>query len=101
MITDQNNKLLSSGLTDLSGKYGPIRFYTPSKENSLEPDNKERPYITTNISARLANYEQIDAENVQIFAGTITVQHLEMIPLSEFSDNWTKIELFDTPQQNL
>ena len=45
--------------------------------------------------------EQIEAENVQVFAGTVTLQNLEMIPLSELPDKWTKAELFKTPPQNL
>ena len=54
-----------------------------------------------NIYARLENFEQIEAENVQVFAGTVTNQNLEMIPLSELPDKWTKAEIFNTPPQNL
>jgi hypothetical protein len=54
-----------------------------------------------NIYARLENYEQIEAENVQVFPNVITNQNLEMIPLSELPDKWTQTEIFNTPAQNL
>ena len=45
--------------------------------------------------------EQIEAENLQVFADTITNQNLEMIPLSEFPNQWDQTEIFNTPPQNL
>lgn len=54
-----------------------------------------------NLYAHLAGYEQTEAENLQVFAGTTTVQNLEMIPLSELPDAWDQTVVFDTPPQNL
>ena len=59
------------------------------------------PITTVNLYARLKGYEQIEAENLQVFADTITNQNLEMIPLSEFPNQWDQTEIFNTPPQNL
>lgn len=101
MITDQNNSAIAMGLTDKSGKYGPIPLVVPDRSDSLSPGANEPPFVTVNMHARLENYEQIEAENVQVFADTVTLQNFEMIPLSELPQQWTKTEFFDTPAQNL
>ena len=108
MITDRNNSAIAMGTTDQSGKYGPISLIVPDRSESLSPGSIEQPFVTgiipfstVNMFARLENYEQIEAENVQVFADTVTIQNLEMIPLSELPQQWTKTELFDTPAQNL
>ena len=101
MITDQNNSAITMGFTDKSGKYGPVSLTVPDRSESLEPRPTERPFITVNMHARLENYEQIEAENVQVFADTVTIQNFEMIPLSELPQQWTKTEIFNTPPQNL
>ena len=101
MITDADNSAISMGLTDKSGKYGPIAITVPDKSDSLTPDPAERPYATVNLHARLKDFEQIEAENVQVFADTVTTQNFEMIPLAELPDAWTKTEIFNTPGQNL
>ena len=42
-----------------------------------------------------------DLVTLQVFAGTTTIQNLEMIPLSELPDQWDQMIIFDTPPQNL
>ena len=101
MITDQDNNAIAMGVTDKSGKFGPIALTVPDRSDSLTPTPPERPYILVNMHARLANYEQIESENVQVFADTVTIQNFEMIPLSELPQQWTKTEFFNTPPQNL
>lgn len=101
MITDQNNSVIAMGSTDSSGKYGPIPLTVPDRSESLSPGASERPFVTVNIHARREDYEQIESENVQVFADTVTIQNLEMIPLSELPQQWTKTEFFNTPPQNL
>ena len=79
----------------------PLEVETPNRIISLSPNTGSVPFTTVNIYARLDNYEAIEAENVQVFANTVTLQNLEMIPLSELPANWDKLEVFDTPPQNL
>ena len=62
---------------------------------------QERPFTVVNLYARLRGYEQIENENLQVFADTTTNQDLAMIPLSELPGRWDQTEIFDTPPQNL
>ena len=88
-------------LTDRNGQIEPIPITVPDKAASQTPDTGIIPFSNVNIYARLEGFEQIEAKNVQVFPNIITSQNLEMIPLSELPDNWTKTEIFRTPAQNL
>lgn len=101
MITYPDGSAIAMRQTDRSGKIDPVPITVPDRSSSQTPDSGIVPYTSVNIYARLENYEQIEAENVQVFAGTITNQNLEMIPLSELPEKWTKAEIFNTPPQNL
>ncbi len=101
MITYPDGSAIAMRLTDRSGKIEPVPITVPDRSSSQTPDTGIVPFTSVNVYARLENYEQIEAENVQIFADTITNQNLEMIPLSELPDKWTKAEIFNTPPQNL
>ena len=101
MITDYNGKAIAMSLTDRSGKIEPIPIDVPDVSAGTRPDSGEIPFTSIKIYARLENYEQIEADQVQIFPNTVTLQDLEMIPLSELPTEWTRKELFITPPQNL
>ena len=73
----------------------------PDLAASQTPNTGVIPFAVVNLYARLENYEEIDIENLQIFPNTVTVQNLEMIPLSELPAKWNLAEVFDTPAQNL
>ena len=88
-------------LTDRSGRIDPIEIPVPDKSESLTPGPQERPFAVVNLHARLRGYEQVTADNIQVFADTVTDQDLAMIPLSELPGTWNKTEFFDTPPQNL
>lgn len=100
-ITDANGHPIAFRLTDRSGQIEPIAITVPNLVASQRPDTGVVPFTRVNIYARLEDYEQIEAENVQVFADTVTMQNLEMIPLSELPESWTKAEIFNTPAQNL
>lgn len=85
-----------SGLLDT-----PVEIEVPDLSASQTPNTGIIPFTVVNLYARLENYEEIEIENLQIFANTVTVQNLEMIPLSELPKSWNKTEVFDTPAQNL
>lgn len=101
MVTDPNGNAIAMRLTDRNGKIEPITITVPDRAASQRPDTGIVPYTNVNIYARLMGYEQIESENVQIFADTVTDLNLEMIPLSELPQEWTKAEIFNTPPQNL
>ena len=100
-VTATDGTALAMRLTDRNGLIAPIELPVPDKSESQEPESGVKPYTTVNLYARLKGYEQIEAENLQVFADTITNQNLEMIPLSEFPNQWDQTEIFNTPPQNL
>jgi hypothetical protein len=100
-ITDPNGDPIALRLTNRSGFIEPVAVTVPDRSASQTPDTGIIPFTSVNIYARLENYEQIENENVQVFAGTVTTQNLAMIPLSELPESWNKAEIFRTTQQNL
>ena len=100
-ITDADGKAIALRQTDRNGKIQPVPVSTPDLSVSQAPETGSPPFATVNIYARLENFEQIEAEGIQIFANTVTNQDLEMIPLAEFPEYWTETEIFQTPPQNL
>ena len=100
-VTSADGTAIAMRLTNRSGQIVPIEIPVPDRAESLAPDPPETPFASVNLYARLRNYEQVEAENLQVFADTTTFQNLEMIPLSELPDQWDQIVVFDTPPQNL
>ena len=100
-VTANDGTAIAMRLTDRSGRITPIEVPAPPLSESQTPGSPEAPFATVTLHARLRGYEQIEADNVQIFADTVTLQDLEMIPLSELPAQWDKAEIFQTPPQNL
>lgn len=101
-VTDTSGAAIALRLTNRSGLLdNPIEITVPDLAASQSPNTGVIPFAVVNLYARLENYEEIDIENLQIFPNTITVQNLEMIPLSELPAQWNLAEVFDTPAQNL
>lgn len=100
-VTAEDGTAIAMRLTDRSGRIRPIEIPVPDKSESLTPDTGQRPFATVNLYGRIAGYEQIENENLQVFADTTTDQNLEFIPLSELPDQWDQTMIFDTPPQNL
>ncbi len=100
-ITATDGTAIAMRLTDQSGQILPIEIPVPDKSESQAPESEEPPFTSVNLYARLQGYEQIEAENLQVFAGTTTWQNLEMVPLSEFPGQWDQNMVFHTPPQNL
>ena len=101
-ITDVSGAAIAMRLTNRSGQLNvPIEIEVPDLTASQSPNTGIIPYTTVNLYVGLENYENIEIKNLQIFDNTVTIQNLEMIPLSELPNEWNKIEIFDTPFQNL
>ena len=100
-VTAADGTALAMAITDRNGRIAPIPIPVPDKELSLAPEEGEKPYTAVNLYAHKRGYEQIENENVQVFADTTTLQNLEMIPLSELPGKWDQTVIFDTPPQNL
>lgn len=100
-VTATDGTALAMRLTDRNGLIVPIEIPVPDRAASQSPNPGETPYTVVNLYARLRGYEQIENENLQVFADTTTNQDLAMIPLSELPGKWNQTEIFDTPPQNL
>lgn len=100
-VTDANNRPLGFRLTDESGITKPIAISVPDFSESQQPEAGTKPFTSVNLFARLNGYEQIEIHGLQVFAETVTLQELEMIPLSELPGDFQKAETFNTPPQNL
>lgn len=101
VVTGTDGTALAMRLTDRNGAIAPIAIPVPDRADSLTPEPPEIPFASVNLYAHLQGYEQIEAENLQVFADTVTTQNLEMIPLAEFPDAFDQREVFITPPQNL
>ena len=88
-------------LTNRNGLIEPIEVPVPDKSESQTPDPTEKPFTSVNLYAHKKGYEQIESENLQVFAETTTLQNLEMIPLAELPESWDQTVIYDTPPQNL
>jgi len=100
-VTATDGTAIALRLTDRSGQITPIEIPVPDISESLTPNPPERPFTAVNLYAHLKGYEQVEAENLQVFPGTTTLQNLEMIPLAELPQSWSQYAIFDTPPQNL
>jgi len=100
-VTAADGTAIAMRLTDRNGRIAPIAVPVPDKSLSQAPEDAEKPFTNVNLYARKRGYEQIENENLQVFADTTTVQNLEMIPLSELPGGWDQSVIFDTPPQNL
>lgn len=100
-VTAEDGTAVAMRLTNRSGQIDPIEIPVPDLAESQSPNPPERPYAIVNLYAHLRGYEQVEAENLQVFANTVTDQDLMMIPLSELPNRWDQSVLFDTPPQNL
>lgn len=101
-ITDTNGSAIALRLTNRSGQLDePVAITVPDLSASQTPNTGVLPFTAVNLYAKLPNYEEIEVENLQVFAGVVTSQNLEMIPLSELPEYWNQVEIFDTPKQNL
>ena len=101
-ITDASGAAIALRLTNRNGMLdAPVEIETPDMNSGQSPNTGIIPFAVVNLYARLKDYEAIEIENLQIFAGTTTVQNLEMIPLSELPQSFNKLEVFPTPSQNL
>ena len=101
-ITDPNGSAIAMRLTNRSGALdAPVEISVPDLSAGRSPNTGILPFATVNLYARLGNFETIEVENLQVFPGTLTIQDLAMIPLAELPDSWNKLEIFNTPAQNL
>ena len=94
-IVADDGTLLAARLTNESGQI------QPDASESRDPNFRGKPFTTVSIRVQHPDYEQIQVDNAQVFAGVITLQPLELIPLPTFPEQYDRVEYFDVPPQNL
>lgn len=101
-VTDKSGSAIAMRLTNRSGLLdAPLQIPVPDLSAGQSPNTGVIPFAVVDLYAKHPQYEEISVENIQIFPDTVTLQNLEMIPLSELPQSWNKAEVFDTPPQNL
>ena len=101
-ITNTDGSAIAMRLTNRSGLLDqPVAISVPDRSAGETPNTGVLPFTKVNLYARLKDYETIEIENLQVFPETLTVQELALIPLSELPDSWNRLEIFNTPTQNL
>lgn len=100
-VTSSDGTAIAMRITDRNGRIQPIEVPVPDRSESLSPDPERLPFTVVNLYAHKRGFERVESENLQLFAGTTTIQNLEMIPLSELPDSWKQFVIYDTPPQNL
>lgn len=101
-ITDTSGSAIAMRLTNRNGLLNhPIEVIVPDLSASQSPNTGTIPFSTVNLYARHPGFEEIYINNLQIFPGIVTLQNLEMIPMSEYPESWNKVEFFNTTAQNL
>ena len=100
-VTSSDGTAIAMRITDRNGRIEPIEVPVPDRSESLSPDPGELPFTVVNLYAHKRGFERVESENLQLFAGTTTIQNLEMIPLAELPDSWKQFVIYDTPPQNL
>ena len=98
--TEGRHTLLALLVTDANGRTTPVQVETPDASASESPGTVT-PFAVCDIWAETPGYELLVVENVQIFAGTQTLQELELIPLPEQTAPPSRTEIVHTPPQNL
>lgn len=101
-VTDASGAAIAYRITNRNGAFdAPLEITVPDLSAGQSPGTGIIPFTVVNLYARLAGYEAIEIENLQVFPNTTTLQNLEMIPLSELPKSFNRLEVFDTPPQNL
>lgn len=100
-VTATDGTAVAMRITDRNGLIRPIPIPVPDRAESQTPDPPEKPFANVNLYAYIKGYERVEAENLQVFADTTTLQNLELIPLAELPQSWNQTVVFDTPPQNL
>lgn len=78
-----NMTTLDSDMTDESGKSKLFTLKTPLSAESQQADNGgERPYATYNVSVKSDGYVEKIAMNVPVFSGVVSVQGIDLLPIT-------------------
>ena len=78
-----NMTVIETGTTDQSGKSGIFNLKTQLKEDSQQAQTgSPPPFSTYNVSVKSDGYVEQIAMNVPVFSGVISVQGIDLLPVS-------------------
>lgn len=100
VTTAGGGTLLGFRITNSSGITTPITLETPARELSQTP-SQGVPFASYDLRIDHPLFFTILVKNAQVFAGSTTVQNVELIPLQEHSQPGSRAETFTVPPQNL
>lgn len=98
--TRNGSRLLAARITDESGRIDSVRIGTPELSGSLSPGT-DNPFALVNILVDHPDYERVLIENVQLFPGIMTLQNVELLPLSAQPEAWNMTEIVNISEQEL
>ena len=76
------NPIVTSVVTDNSGKTPRIALPAPDRDISMRPGN-EKPYASYLIEVEKEGYYPVTNSGVPVFSGITSIQPVEMLPLSD------------------
>lgn len=75
--------VIETDVTDESGKSSVFKLKTPAKADSQQAENIGiLPYASYNVSVRSDGYVEQIAMNVPVFSGVISVQGIDLVPVT-------------------
>ena len=84
----KNKMTVETGVTDQSGKSGVFNLKTPLSAVSQQYTNDgETPFARYNVSVQSDGYVEQIAMNVPVFSGVLSVQGIDLLPITAAGKN--------------
>ena len=100
--TPDNMTVVETDISDESGKTGVFNLKTPPKADSQQAEtNGVLPYSNYNVSVRSDGYVEQIAMNVPVFSGVISIQGIDLLPISAAGKNTSPQIIQEGNQYNL
>lgn len=81
--TKDNMNVIETDITNESGQSGVFKLETYPRADSQQSENKEHlPYMSYNVSVRSDGYVEQIAMNVPVFSGVVSIQGMDLLPIS-------------------
>ncbi len=92
--------LLGVRITDVNGRTPELLIDTPDVDLSLSPQDGAVPFTSVDVRVDHPSVYTVITRNVQIFPGKLSIENVELIPLSDDLNDNNKEEIIDiTPQE--
>ncbi len=91
----ENMTVIETDITDESGKSAVFNLKTPQRADSLQAQNGgELPYSNYNVSVQSDGYVERIAMNIPVFSGVVSVQGIDLLPITAAGSH-TAPQVFD------